>query len=46
MRKRKFTDSQIFSIIKEHEQGISSKELGRRYGFHHQTLFDWKKWTI
>ena len=43
MRKRKFTDSQILSIIKEHEQGISSKELGRRYGFHHQTLFDWKK---
>ena len=43
MRKSKFTDSQILAILKEYEQGQSSKELARKYGFHYQTLHDWKK---
>lgn len=43
MRKSKFTDSQILAILKENEQGQSSKELARKYGFHYQTLHDWKK---
>ena len=43
MRESKFTDSQILAILKEYEQGQSSKELARKYGFHYQTLHDWKK---
>lgn len=43
MKKSKFSDSQILSILKEYEQGSTAKELAHRYGFHHQTLYDWKK---
>ncbi len=43
MKKNKFTDSQILSILKEHEQGATAKDLARRHGFHYQTLYDWKK---
>ena len=30
-------------ILKEYESGISAKELSRKHGFYHQTLYDWKK---
>ena len=43
MKKTKFSDSQILSILKEHEQGVTAKELARRHGFYYQTLYDWKK---
>lgn len=43
MKRSKFTESQILAILKEYEQGQSSKELARKYGFHWQTLHDWKK---
>lgn len=43
MKKSKFTESQILAILKEYESGQSSKELARKYGFHWQTLHDWKR---
>jgi putative transposase len=43
MKKSKFSDSQILSILKEYESGISVKDLSRKHGFYHQTLYDWKK---
>ena len=43
MRTSKFTDSQILAILKEYESGQTAKELYRKYGFHYQTLHDWKK---
>lgn len=43
MRKSKFTESQILAILKEDESGISAPELGRKYGFHYQTIYDWKR---
>lgn len=43
MRTSKFTDSQILAILKEYESGQTAKELSRKYGFHYQTLHDWKK---
>lgn len=43
MTKSKFTESQILAILKEYEQGQSSKDLARKYGFHWQTLHDWKR---
>ena len=33
MRKSKFSDSQILSILKEYEQGSTAKYLGRKYIF-------------
>ena len=43
MKTSKFSDSKILSILKEYESGISAKDLSRKYGFYHQTLYDWKK---
>lgn len=43
MKKSRFSDSQILSILKEYEQGSSAKDLARKYGFHHQTLYEWKR---
>lgn len=43
MRTSKFTNSQILAILKEYESGQTAKELYRKYGFHYQSLHDWKK---
>lgn len=42
MKKSKFTESQIFKFLKEHESGISVQELGRKYGFSPATFYNWK----
>ena len=34
MRKSRFTETQIVSILKEHDVGASFVELGRRHGVH------------
>ena len=43
MKKKKFTDSQILSILKEYENGSSARDLGRKHGFYFQTLYNWKE---
>lgn len=43
MKKSKFSDRQILSILKEYESGISARDLGRKHGFYFQTLYEWKK---
>ncbi len=43
MKQNKFSEGKILQILKEYESGIRAKELGRKYGFHFQTLYDWKK---
>ena len=43
MKQSKFSEGKILQILKEYESGISAKELSRKYGFHFQTLYDWKK---
>ena len=41
MRKR-FTEEQIIRILKEHETGITVKELIRKHGICEQTYYSWK----
>ena len=43
MKAKKFSESEILSILRAYESGVSAKELARQYGFYHQTLYDWRK---
>jgi putative transposase len=42
MRKSRFSETQIVSILKEHDAGRSFVELGRRHGVHPNTVAAWK----
>jgi len=42
MRETRFSETQIVSILKEHEAGTSFIELGRRHGVHPNTIANWK----
>ena len=36
--KRRYTDEQIIGILKEHEAGLTAKELCRKYGMSDATF--------
>ena len=40
--KRGFTDEQIICILKEHEAGITAKDLCRKHGMSEGTFYNWK----
>ena len=42
MRKSGFTETQIVSILKEHDAGVSFVDLGRKHGVHPNTVAAWK----
>lgn len=42
MKKKRFSEEQIISILKENEAGIPIRELVRKYGFCEQTFYSWK----
>lgn len=42
MRKSKFTESQIVSILNEVESGMKVNEVCRRHGISSQTYYTWK----
>ena len=39
---RRFTDEQIIGILKEHEAGITAKDLCRKHGMSDATFYKWK----
>jgi putative transposase len=43
MEKKKFTETEIFGILKENESGISMRELSRKYQIHKDTISRWKQ---
>lgn len=40
--KRRFSEEQIIGILKEHEAGISAKELCRKHGMSDASFYKWK----
>ncbi len=42
MKKSKFSESQIVTILKEAEAGVSLEELSRQHGFSKTTFYKWK----
>ena len=42
MKKKRYTEEQIFSILKEGESGVKVPELCRKYGVSEATYFRWK----
>ena len=42
MKKSRFTESQIFSILKEADSGIPINELTRKHGLGHSTIYNWR----
>lgn len=43
MEKKKFTETEIFGILKENESGISMRQLSRKYQIHKDTISRWKQ---
>ena len=42
MKKVRFTETQIISILKQQEAGISIKELSREHGVSEGSIYNWK----
>lgn len=42
MKKSKFSETKIVSILKENEAGVSIADLVRKYGVSTATLYNWK----
>ena len=42
MKKVRFTETQIISILKQQEAGISIKDLAREHGVSEATIYNWK----
>ena len=42
MKKSRFTENQIISILKEADSGIPIAELTRKYGLGNSTIYTWR----
>lgn len=42
MKRKRYTEEQIISILKQHEAGRSMVDLAREYGISENTLYRWK----
>ena len=42
MKKVRFTENQIISILKQQEAGLSVKDLAREHGISEATFYNWK----
>jgi putative transposase len=42
MKRKRYTEEQIISILKEHEAGASVPSLPRRHGVTENTIYRWK----
>ena len=42
MKRKRYSDEQIISILKEHEAGMAVRDLVRKYGVSEQSIYRWR----
>ena len=42
MKRKRYSEEKIISILKEHEAGASAQDLSRRHGVAMNTIYRWK----
>jgi putative transposase len=42
MKRSRFSDEQIIGILKEHQAGLSARELCRKHGVSEPTFYKWR----
>ena len=42
MKRKRYTEEQIIGILREHESGVETAEVCRRYGISSATFYTWK----
>jgi len=42
MKKRRFTEERIISLLKEHHAGVSAADLCRKHGISDATFYKWR----
>lgn len=42
MKKKRFSEEQIISVLREHEAGGKAADLARKHGISEATLYNWK----
>ena len=42
MKKKRYTEEQIYKILKESDSGIQVQEICRKLGIHQNTFYRWK----
>jgi putative transposase len=42
MRRSKFSEEQVIGILKEHDAGLSTAEVCRKYGVSNATFYKWR----
>ncbi len=42
MKRRRFSEEQIVTVLKEHEVGAKAADLARKHGLSEATLYNWK----
>lgn len=42
MKRKRFSEEQIISVLREHEAGAKAGDLARKHGISEATLYNWK----